>query len=209
MSFSRHLVSSAVAAVTASVFMLVAAPAAAQQAPDSGRVSVTGKGIVGGIMLGSEAGLITVGAIGVKEWWPYLLAGAVGAGAGAVGGYFVEQVDPPSEPSLYMLAGGMALVIPTIVVVANGTAYDPSEDVEDGEEASDGDGEVIDLGNEARWRRPAFALLDIDATSAGLLRARPGIPAVSVTPMYSRQEVATYQVTQTNVVHVPLISGAF
>ena len=210
MSFCRKFLSSAAAVAAASALLLSADPAAAQEEAtvrDPNAVSPTGKGITGGILLGAEAGLITVGAIGVKEWWAYLLAGAVGAGGGAVGGYFVEQVEP-SEPSLFMLAGGLALVIPTVVVIANATAYDPKDDEEEGEFDSEGDQEPVDVQQDARWRRPPIALLDIDA-SGSLMRARPGVPAVSVAPMYTRQEVAAFQVQQTAVVHVPLIAGAF
>jgi hypothetical protein len=94
-------------------------------------ISATGKGITGGALLGGEL-VVTVEAIaGVKPWWAYLLGGGLGAVAGGVGGYFVEQTDNP-KPSYYMLAAGMALIIPATVAVLQSTSYKPPpEYVED------------------------------------------------------------------------------
>lgn len=196
---------------------LTLAPTEAHAEP----VSPTGKGIAGGALLGGEVVMITTAIIGVKAWWPYLVFGAVGAGGGAVGGYFVEQVDDGNtpEPSLYMLAGGLALVIPTVVAVLNATAYDPEED-EEGFQEDDGEGEGdgdktpgvdvnVDANAETGKRRPIpMALMGVDLYGKRA-RVSPGIPAVAVTPMYSPQEMATYGVEQQTVVRVPIVSGSF
>lgn len=198
--------------VLTAALVALALTAPASEAHADGPVTPTGKGIAGGAMLGAEVVLITTAIIGVKAWWPYVLFGAVGAGGGAVGGYFVEQVDDGNtpEPSLYMLAGGLALVIPTVVAVLNATAYEPEEEGEDGEE-EDGE-ETPDVeGNvevETGKRRPIpMAMVGVDLF--GTPRVSPGLPAVAVTPMYSRQELVTYGVEQETVVTVPLVTGAF
>lgn len=108
---------------------LVAAPAAAEP------VTATGKGITGGVLLGAELGMLPQAIAGVDKWWTYALGGGVGAVAGGVGGYFVESSLTSAEPALYMLAGGMALVIPTVVLTINATAYRP--EAEDGETVSE------------------------------------------------------------------------
>lgn len=87
-------------------------------------VSTTGKGIVGGGLLGAEVVLATEAAFKVKPAWAYLVGGVGGAAAGAVGGYFIEQ-NASSKATMLMLAGGMALVIPTTVLVLSATAYEP------------------------------------------------------------------------------------
>lgn len=108
-----------VALAAASCSMLFASPAFA-----SGPVSAKGKGITGGALLGGEAVMLTEAAVGVKPGWAYLVGGVAGAAGGGVGGYFVEK-GSSAKPSLYLLAGGMALIIPTTVAVLSATAYHP------------------------------------------------------------------------------------
>jgi len=200
----RGLKSVFAAALMAGAVIATPSEAAAQD------VSPTGKGITGGVLLGSEVALITVGAIGVRAWWPYVVFGAVGAGGGAVGGYFVEQVDQ-AEPSLYMLAGGMALVIPTVVVVLNATAYDPEGDIEDEDDVPPGEEPGLEGGVEIEaGLRPGMptALLDIDAFSDEA-HYRLGLPTVQAIPRYTQREVATYGVDQVTEVRFPVLTGRF
>src|SRR5689334_17997200 len=117
------------AAVSAATFAAVLAggPNEAKAAPPAPpAVTAIGKGMVGGGLLGAEVVCITIGAIGVNRAWPYLVFGTVGAAGGVVGGFFVEKASV-AEPSLYMLAGGLALVIPTLIVTLNATKYKPPE----------------------------------------------------------------------------------
>jgi hypothetical protein len=100
--------------------MTRAAPSLAEEVP------ATGKGIAGGALLGAEVVMLVEAAVGVKSGWVYILTGLLGAGAGGYGGYVVEQ-EADSKVSVYMLAGGMALVIPTTVAVLQATSYSPPE----------------------------------------------------------------------------------
>jgi hypothetical protein len=113
----RFAVVAAVAAATA-----IAAPAREARAD---QVSSTGKGIVGLGLLGAETVTIVEGIAGVREPLAYIIGGVVGAGGGAVGGYFIEQGSSDGELPMYLLAGGMALIIPAIVVSLNATRYQP------------------------------------------------------------------------------------
>jgi len=85
-------------------------------------ITATGKGITGGALLGSELVMAIEAAFGVQNSWAYVGGGAAGALAGAISGYYIEKSDNPT-PSHYMLAGGLALIIPTTVVVLNATSY--------------------------------------------------------------------------------------
>lgn len=126
----RGLVVGAVIA-GASLWALSPSEAHAQAAEeDTGAVSGTAKGIVGGAFLGAEVVMMPMGIAGLKPWWPYVVFGSVGAVGGAVGGWAVEQADPPAEAPLYMLAGGLALVIPTLVLTLNATTRDDFEEAE-------------------------------------------------------------------------------
>src|SRR5262245_14533432 len=125
MSLGRIENKAGVVAAAAACFALVFAvdpPIARADGP----VTATGKGTVGGALLGGEVVCITMAAAGVARGWPYFVFGPVGAIGGGIGGFFVEKASAP-EPSLYMLAGGLALVIPTLVVSLNATAYKPPE----------------------------------------------------------------------------------
>ncbi len=126
--------------ITTAAAVLAAAISWHSPANADGPVTPTGKGIAGGTLLGAEVVMIPIGIAGVDKWWAYLLGGGLGAAGGAVGGYFVETKatsngQPLAEPSLYMLAGGLALIIPTVVLTLNATAYKP--EVEEGEVSSD------------------------------------------------------------------------
>lgn len=188
-------------------------PAGAQEADP---VAPDGKGIVGGALLGAEVVMIVEAIIGVEEVWPYPVFGAVGAGAGAVGGWGVEQTGS-AEAALYMLAGGMALVVPTLVAVLNATAYDPeSESFDEGvqpeAEGEEGEGEEpaapsvdanVDVDTGSRHRVPP-ALVGIDGRGVAL-----GVPAVEIRPVYSPEELAKYGVEQDTELRFPIVRGAF
>lgn len=86
--------------------------------------SATGKGIVGGTLLGAELVMAGEAAFRVQPTWAYVVGGLAGGAAGGVGGYFVEQQGEARGPML-MLAGGLAFAIPTVVAVLSATAYEP------------------------------------------------------------------------------------
>jgi hypothetical protein len=93
--------------------------------------SSTGKGIVGGTLLGAEVVLLTEAAIDVSPDWLYYVGGAAGAIGGATAGYFLED-SLSSKGNMFLLAGGMLLVIPTTVAVLSATAYEqPAEYTQD------------------------------------------------------------------------------
>lgn len=91
----------------------------------------TGKGITGGALLGAEVVTITESLAGVRSGLAYGVGALVGAAGGGVGGYFVEHGNTDGKAPTYMLAGGLALVIPAIVLVLNATRYIPDESATD------------------------------------------------------------------------------
>ena len=116
---TRRIVLAAVAAGT----VLVGAPRAAH----AEEVSPTGKGIVGTALLGAEIVVFTEAIIGVRSGTAYALGAGGGAVAGGVGGYFIEQAVSDGRIPAYLLAGGLALIIPALVITLDQTRYLPTE----------------------------------------------------------------------------------
>lgn len=99
------------------------------EAPAAPEVSKTGKGIAGGALLGGEIGFLGLAAFGAKQSWLYYTVPPLLAIGGGVGGYFIESSDGvATEVPLFMLAGGMALVIPTVVITLSATTYRPGNE---------------------------------------------------------------------------------
>lgn len=91
-------------------------------------VSPDGKGIIGGALLGAEVVTIPISLFQVRSGAVYAIGGGLGAVGGGVGGYFIEQASFSNDGRVpvYMLAGGLALIIPTSILILNATAYHPS-----------------------------------------------------------------------------------
>jgi hypothetical protein len=122
---ARRLSSAVLAALTATA----ATTAITTYAPSAhaDEVSPTGKGIVGGALLGAEVVVITESIFNVRNEWAYVIGGSVGAIGGGIGGHFVENASSNGRAPVYMLAGGLALVIPAVVLALNATRYMPDE----------------------------------------------------------------------------------
>lgn len=134
-------VSMCVGAAAMFASLLVGRPAHATD--DVEEPAATGKGITGGVLLGAEVVMLTEAAFKVKPTWAYLVGGLAGGVAGGIGGYFVER-DDANKTSMYMLAGGMALIIPTTVAVLSAKAYEPPADYTEDRGTSDPDQPVAE-----------------------------------------------------------------
>jgi hypothetical protein len=107
---------------TAALLLGVVSWPRSARAQSNNEVSPKGKGITGGALLGGEVVMLTEAALGARPAWAYIVGGVAGAVGGGVGGYFAEK-EGSAELSLYLLAGGMALAIPTTVAILSATAY--------------------------------------------------------------------------------------
>jgi hypothetical protein len=154
-------------------------------------VSPTGKGVVGGALLGAEAALITESVLKVKPRWAYVLGGALGAALGGTLGYYVEK-SGDARGSMVLLTAGTAMVIPTAAITLNATVYrDPSEP-------------TIDRA------RGSAALLSVrDEPAANGVTTSWSLPAVALAPVYSKEELANYGLRQRASVRMPLFSMVF
>jgi len=181
-------------------------------APCRADVSTTGKGMVGGGLLGAELVLTAEALIGVQQPWIYGVSVALGAGGGAVGGYFIERATQKvPEIPLLMTVAGLGLVIPALIVYVDAThefrdnapaaqelPADPAADPP----APDSGRELTLLERPSMPTGPALVSLRAGALSTGL-------PSVHVGSVYTPLEVQQFSVTQATQVLVPLFGGSF
>lgn len=229
MSLGRLHKRNAVFAVTAAAFAMTLVSAG--EASASGPVSPTGKGTVGGALLGAEVVTITMGAAGLSRGWPYFVFGGLAAVGGGVGGYYLDKATVgttadngtitgrKSEPSLYMLAGGMALVIPALVISLNATAYRPPETdrVEPAGNRPSKDLPKVEPPppvGKAKQVRPSRAYAALPHIPVSLLdvyrgRVSLGLPALEVRPLYAQNELWKYGVSQGTEVRLPVFKAMF
>jgi hypothetical protein len=118
----RRLGSLAVAAALGGSALLSSGQARADES------SPTGKGIAGGILLGGELVMSAEALFGVDRPWAYAVGGIVGAAGGGVAGHFIEAGASDARIPSYLLAGGVAFLIPSFILALNATSYHVPED---------------------------------------------------------------------------------
>lgn len=161
-------------------------------------VSPSPKGITGGALLGAELVVITEAAFGIETPWLYAVGAVAGAGGGATGGYFIEKTGD-SKLSLYMLLGGMALVIPTSIVYLNATAYDPAE-----LDPATGAPPAARQPLRAHVAHHAPSLLQLEHSQWSI-----AVPNVTVEDVHTRQERVEFGLPDRARVSVSVLSGHF
>jgi hypothetical protein len=208
---------------TAALFgaIALAGPSRDARADD---VSPTGKGIVGGALLGAEVVTITESLVGVRSGWGYVIGAVLGAGAGGVGGYFVEQNSSDGKAPMYMLAGGLALVIPAVVLSLDATRYRPEEGATEDKAPTGPLAEPGVPGGGVGAPAPAAAPAAPPAAAPAPAPAPPpqslldgykgeyrlGLPVPSVVPMFSATEAKTYGLTRNDAeFKMPVLHIAF
>lgn len=146
-------------------------------------VSGTGKGIVGGALLGGEVVSLGLGIARVRSGWPYLIGAPIGIAGGAVGGWALEESGPDPEVPMYLLAGGMALLLPALIVSLDAVStYVPPDE-------------------EAETAHPA---VDISSKSVAF-----SVPSVSVSRLYTKAEQSKYGVAAGHEVQIPVVGANF
>jgi hypothetical protein len=192
------------------------------------------KGTIGGGLLGAELVLAIEAAVDVQNPWLYVVGGVVGAGGGAVGGYFIEQ-DASPRVSMLLLAGGLTLAIPTTVAVLSATSYEPPADyLEDKPPADEpvadppqpatpgatpapaptgGAGAPPNNRTAQRSRRTAV-LPPLQLTPPAIVDLSPDmlalrVPALEIRNTFSRKEIVMYGVEQSTEFHVPVLNVLF
>jgi hypothetical protein len=234
MTFAKRLA----LGVTAAAFGTVVTTAHMPQAR-ADEIQGTPKATIGGAFLGAEVVAIPMAIAGVKAGWAYAVFPALGAVGGGIGGFFMDKAYDDAKTQAYgsafMLAGGMALIIPTIVLMLNATRYHPSaEATEDrapknvGPEANPGSsggnavtpssggggtttpppssGGGTSNGGGGGNQPPYVPLSFVDMHQGKL---RMGIPVPEVHSAYSTQQLKELGVRQATELRVPVFKLAF
>jgi hypothetical protein len=166
------------------------------------------KGTVGGAMLGAGTVMLTESAFRLRPGWMYL---AGGAGGGLVGGYVGYKLsdDGSNRPPSFLLAGGIALIIPTIMGVLTATQYEPIGTIRQDLPGDSGDGSNGDDDEpDAEGTDP------MDAASPDERAAHPPsphleLPTIGLAQAFSRDELSRFRVRQATELHVSLLRGVF
>jgi hypothetical protein len=173
-------------------------PAAADPSPG-------GHGIAGGVLLGGEVAVFGEAIAGLDAPWLYWAGAGVGAVGGGLGGYYVESGGAP-RTSYYMLAGGMALSIPAMVVYLNAT-NEARHAVRSEPSGPDYDEEPLDELDDAAVH--AFPQPQLTAAVDWDGNWRLQAPGVVVSPTFTPLETALFDLPASTQVVFPIVAGAF
>lgn len=190
-----------IGALAISLSSLAAQPAFAQG------VSTTGKGIVGGGLLGAEVVVIGEAIAGLDQEWLYYAGAGLGAVGGATGGYFLESSMSP-KVSVLVLMAGMALSIPALIVGMDATRrHWPEVDAPERSRDLPSDPPDPTAGPELVWERmPSDAGALVSWSPAGL---RVAVPDVYLTETYTPWERWAFALPQNTNYRVPLLAARF
>jgi hypothetical protein len=187
------------------------------------------KGTVGGALIGAEVVMLTESAFRLRPTWMYL---AGGAGGGLLGGYVGNRMSGSSNrPPSFLLAGGIALIIPTIMGVLTATQYEPIGTIrQDLPDDSSGDGsgdaddsdaddsDVDDSDVDDSDAEPAGPSTSDPASMDGADPQGPGarspaprleLPTIGLAQAFSRDELAQFGVRQATELHLSVLRGVF
>jgi hypothetical protein len=144
------------------------------------------KGIVGGAILGAELVMLGESAFRLRPGWMYLVGGGAGALAGGYLGYRIGD-GSSNKPPAFLLAGGIALVIPTIMGVLTATQYAPPEPLGEPDEEDENE----------------------DALEEDAISLRLELPNVGLAQAFSREQLALVRLPRVTELHLSLLRGVF
>lgn len=160
----------------------------------------TVKGTIGGAMLGAEAVMLTESAFRLRPGWLYLVGGAAGALGGGYLGHELSD-DASNRPPAFLLAGGIALIIPTIMGVLTATQYEPATSIRQeppgGDDFDPDDFDDAPGAGEGARTAPRLELPHFE------------LPSLELAQAFSRDELARFRVRQAPELHVSLLRGVF
>lgn len=186
------------------------------------QIDATPKGTIGLGVIGAEIGFAVPALAGLHDAWAFVVFPLIGAGGGAVAGYFLIDNNDNEKAAVGVLAASMALVIPTLVLTLAMTAYDPEDEGvvrgdddsggEDGEEGSEDAAEPAE--EESAQHRRMRQRVAAARAGAGLFRVSErglqlGVPGFEFGGMYNERELWLNGSRQRTQFQVSLFTGSF
>ncbi len=195
-------------------------------------MSGKGKGIAGGVLLGAEVVTMVESIAGLRGAGWYIAGALVGGAGGGVGGYFVEKKTTDGRAPTYMMAGGMALLIPALVLTLNANRYRPTEPTtEDNAPTNTPPADPGTTGGKSASRsnrrdrqekranpvhevnrvmaRAPEAVVHPNLVNVNEGKFRVGIPMPNVVPVFTDTERQQYGVKQATEVKMPVVNVRF
>jgi len=212
---------------------VLAAGTFASKVASAQQLNATAQGMVGGGLLGAEAGTIVESMVGVQNPLIYVVSDIVLAAGGAVGGYEVNKTSSDGRAPVFMLVGGLGLAIPAIVLTLNaweekseyasedrapvnqptanpGTPGNnivgPSNSSAPASGGSTGGKPTSQLSPVRRRSEGAVHLTLVDVNGSGV---HLGVPVPEVRPTFTLAEIKEYGLAQQTEVRMPLVKVAF
>jgi hypothetical protein len=168
-------------------------------------ISAVPKGTIGMGLIGAELGFAIPALAGLDDWYWYVIFPTIGAAGGAVAGWFVADKPGRQNASVALLATGIALILPTMVLTAWKTSYSPDEHETVVEAERVADAEARERLRDAERRRRAGAGM-IRRSDDGWLLGAPGVVmAAGQTP----KEQILLGLVPAPEVHLALLTGVF
>jgi hypothetical protein len=195
-----------------SILVTCALLSLAPRSSDAREASGKLKGWIGGGLMGAEVVLLTESAFQLKSRWAYLGGAVGGAAAGAAGGYFLIEKDHGPRGPIYLFAGSLALVVPTILAVLTASQFEPPatyrQDLPVDEDAPYEPGlESPDtLRLPATDRRMARSPIALDRSAT---QVEMRLPTFDVRQSFSAEDLAMFGVSQHVELHVSVFNGVF
>ena len=176
------------------------------------QVDAKPKGSIGLALIGAEIGLAVPALAGLDETWSLVTFPLVGAVGGFLGGWFGIDNNDHEKVAVAMLATGIALVIPSIVITLAATAYDPEDD--GAIDASSLPEEEAAPVEEPAAQRDTDAVRAIARAGDGMFRLSErglhmSVPGLSIASTYSPSELQRFGGTQVTETHISLFTGVF
>jgi len=207
-SISRGSLVASAAAILVTIVLLAPEARAAKD------VKALPKATIGLGLLSGELVLSIEALAGVKNPWALSIPTVVAAAGGAVGGYFIDAKVKNASVSVALLASGLALFIPSLIITAAKLRFVKEEDLAEDVSVTvtsedESGGESPDEGGGESEEDAARSTVPTALFAIGGGTFQMGVPPLEVLNLYSDEELLFLARNQGVEYRVSVIDVAF